>query len=195
MLIRSDGFHQGVHNVSGGRLSIAAVMRLTAIIALNLGVIRFLADFFFFQFPPFLFLSVSLDLALVQAVVFGRPLRTFYFTFLVVGIFSTGVVTYLLLKSGIPLLSHSLPILETAIRHYRAFRGQSSVISPYTEFPMLAAAEQWLGCILALVPALAAAVLASWWMRRRGVRRSEPCPPGAAVDRSTGLLNSWGGGA
>ncbi len=81
--------------MSGGRVSIAVVMKLTAIIALNLALPRAVPYLWVFQVPPFLFLIVVLDLALVQAVAFGRPLRTFYFTFLIVGIVSTSVVTAL----------------------------------------------------------------------------------------------------
>ena len=61
----------------------------------------------------------------------------------------------------------SLRILEAAIQHYRSARGQSRVVSPLIEFPILRTAEAWLACILGLVPAWAAAVLASWSMRRR----------------------------
>jgi hypothetical protein len=157
--------------VSGRRFSIAVVMKLTAIIALNLAMRRVVPDMLF-EAPPFLFLIVALDLALVQAVAFGRPLRTFYFTFLIVGVLSTGVVTALSFRSSNPMLG-SLHILEAAIQHHRAVRGQSRVISLYNEFPMLATAERWLTCTLGLLPAWAAAVLTSWWMRRRCRRKGE----------------------
>src|SRR4051812_13846122 len=99
-------------------------MKLTAIIALNLALLRVAESVeSILLFPPFLFPIVLLDLALVQAVTFGRPLRTFYFTFLIVGILSTGVVTALCLRESRP-PPGSLHILETAIQHYRAVRGE-----------------------------------------------------------------------
>jgi len=147
-------------------------MKLTAIIALNFALLRAAGPVVsIFQFPPFLLMIVLLDLALVQAVAFGRPLRTFYFTFLIVGVVSTGVITALCVRESRPPWL-SLHILETAIQHYRAVRGESRGISPYTEFPMLAEAERWVTCILSLLPPLAAAVLASRWMRRRCLRKS-----------------------
>lgn len=157
--------------MSGGRVSIAGVMKLTAIIALNLAVLRvvpvMLADA-----PPFLFAIVVLDLVLVQAAGFGRPLRAFHYTFLIVGVVSTGVITALAFRQSNP-APGSLHILETAIQHHRAVRGQNRVISLDIEFPMLAAAERWVTCILGLLPAWAAAVLASWSMRRGCRRKSE----------------------
>jgi len=157
--------------VPGRRFSIAVVMKLTAIIALNLAISRVVPDKLF-EAPPCLFLIVALDLALVQAVAFGRPLRTFYFTFLIVGVLSTGVVTALSFRSSNPMWG-SLHILEAAILHHRAVRGQSRVLSLYYEFPMLLTAERWLTGTLGLLPAWAAAVLASWWMGRRYRRKSE----------------------
>ena len=157
----------------GRRVSIAVVMRLTAIIASNLAALRLLPDVLWvFTVPPFLFMIILLDLALVQAVAFGQPLRTFYFTFLIVGVFSTGVITVLAFRQ--PQSEWvTLHILETAIQHYRAVRGQSPVIPPYIEFPMLAAADLWITCILVgLLPAVPAA-LATWSRRRRCRRRSE----------------------
>jgi hypothetical protein len=158
--------------VSGKRVSIALAMRLTVIVALNLAMLRAVPDMSFFLIPPIFFGIVLLDLALVLPVVFGRPLGTFYFTFLIVGVLSTSVITVLaaMLSSAPPL---SLHILETAIQHLRAARGQSRVVSLYDEFPMLVAAELWLTCILSVLPAWAAATLASWWLRRRRRRTSK----------------------
>ena len=159
-------FRSGEQNVSVGRVSIGILMKLTAIIAVNLALIRAVPDLLLFQAPPFLFLIVVLDLALIQALAFGRPLRTFYFTFLIVGIVSTGVVTALCTRDVRP-PRLSLHILETAIQHYRAVRGESQAISPYIEYPWLTAAERCVTSMLALCPALVAAVLASRWMHRR----------------------------
>jgi hypothetical protein len=82
-----------------------------------------------------------------------------------VGLLSTGVLIALAFTESSP-VPGSLRILEAAIQHYRAVRGESRVISPFIEFPMLPTAEAWLACILGLLPACAAAVLVSWSMRR-----------------------------
>ena len=150
--------------MSGRRVSIALIMKLTAIIALNLAMLR-VVPVMLFQVPLALSLIVTIELALVQ-IAFDRPLGTFYFTFLIVGILSTGEITYLAFRQS-NAVRGSLHILETAIQHYRAVQGQSRVIPLHVEFPMLGDAERWLTCILALSPAWAAAALASWWMRRR----------------------------
>jgi hypothetical protein len=158
--------------VPGRRISIAVVMKLTAIIAVNLAVLRLLPEVWVFSLPPFLFMVMLLDLALVQTVAFGQPLRTFYFTFLIAGVLSTAVISVFAFNQPEP-GQGKLHILETAIQYYGKFRGRGPVIPPYIEFPMLATADQWITCILVgVLPALTA-VLASWWMRRRSARKSE----------------------
>ncbi len=151
--------------MNGRRLSIAVVMKLTAIIAFNLAVLRLVPEMRA-GFPPCVFAIVMINLLLVQIVALGRPLRAFHHTFLIVGLLSTGVLIALAFTESSP-VPGSLRILEAAILHYRAVRGKSRVISPLIEFPMLPTAEAWLACILGLLPAWAAAVLASWSMRRR----------------------------
>ncbi len=59
--------------VSGRRTSIAVVMRLTAIIAVNLAVLRLLPEVWVFSLPAFLFMVMLLDLALAQTFAFGQP--------------------------------------------------------------------------------------------------------------------------
>ena len=125
-----------------------------------------------FLFPPFAFMITLLDLALVQAFVFGQPLRTFYFTFLIAGVFSTTAITLLaIMQPSAP--PGSLHILETAFRRYRALQAQNGGIPLDIEFGMLVAADRLLTTILALLPAVVAAVLASWWVRRRSGRTSK----------------------
>ena len=150
--------------MSSKPFSIAVVMKLTAIIALNLAVLRLVPEMRA-GFPPCVFAIVMINLLLVQIVALGRPLRAFHHTFLIVGLLSTGVLIALAFTESSP-VPGSLRILEAAIQHYRAVRGESRVISPLIEFPMLRTAEAWLACILGLLPAWAAAVLASWSMRR-----------------------------
>jgi hypothetical protein len=69
-------------------------MKLTAVVALNLALLRVTPTDIILA-PAIAYLIVMLDLALVEAFVFGRPLGTFYFTFLGVGFLSFGVATAL----------------------------------------------------------------------------------------------------
>jgi hypothetical protein len=140
-------------------------MKLTAIIALNLAVLRLVPEMRI-AFPTSVFAIVMINLLLVQTVALGQRLRAFHYTFLIVGFISSAVTIALAFTISRP-VPGSLRILEAAIEHYRAVRGQSRVISPLIEFPMLRTDEAWLACILGLLPAWAAAALASWSMRRR----------------------------
>jgi hypothetical protein len=144
-------------------------MKLTAIVAVNLALVRF-APAIAFRMPPFFFLLVLLDLALVQAVAFGRPLGTFYFTFLIAGIVSTCAITVFSVRESNP-VPVSLHILDTMFQNYRAFQGEPPLSRPHMQFPLLLVAEQWLTCAFCLIPAYAAAVLAS---RFRSARRIGP---------------------
>ncbi len=157
--------------MSSQRFSIAVVMKLIAIIALNLAVLRVVPEMRAAS-PPSVFAIVMINLLLVQTVALGRPLRAFHYTFLIVGLLSTGVMIALAFSRSSP-VPGSLRILETVIHHYRAIRVQSRVLSPLIKFLMLPTAEAWLACILGLLPAWAAAVLASWTMRRPYRRKSE----------------------
>jgi hypothetical protein len=162
--------------MAGTRVSIAVLMKLTAIVAVNLALIRF-APAIAFRMPPFLFLIVLLDLALVQAVALGRPLGTFYFAFLIAGVVSTAAITVYSVRESNP-VPVSLHILDTAVQHYLALRGEPPLIRPYVQLPMLLAAEHWLTCTLCLVPACAAALLATRFRRRQ--RSGLPASSGTA---------------
>ena len=148
----------------GRRASIAGVMKVTAIVALSLALLRFVPNLLL-QIPVFVFLIVALELAIVHAS-FGRPLRTFYFTFLIVGALLTGVITALFFSESNP-VPGSLQNLEAAFESRRGTPARSRVIALYYEFPVLAAADGFVTCLLGLLPAWAAAALASRWMRRR----------------------------
>jgi len=149
--------------VPGRGLSIALVMRLTALVALNLAVLRLMPVIP--ESPPFLFALVVLDIVLVQAVALGRPLRAFHYTFLIVGVLSTGLITALAFRDSRPVIG-SLHILETIIQWHRAARGETGVVSPHMEFPRLASAERWVTGTIGLVPAWAAGVIVSRRMRQ-----------------------------
>jgi hypothetical protein len=156
--------------MSGRRASIAGVMKLTAIVALSLALLRFVPTRVLL-IPVFAFLTVALELAIVHAF-FDRPLRTFYFTFLIVGVLLTGVITALPFNTSNP-LPGSLPNLEIAIRSRREVLPQSRILALYTEYPMLTDADGFVACLFGLLPALAVAALASRWMDRRSGRRTQ----------------------
>ena len=114
------------------------------------------------RIPIFVFLIVLLELAIVQAS-FRRPLRTFYFTFLIVGVLLTGTITYLFFDFSSP-VPGSLHNLETAIQSRRGVVARSRVMAMYVEYPSLAAADGFITCLLGILPAWAAGALASRWM-------------------------------
>ena len=87
-------------SMTGRRSSIAASMTLTAIIASNLAMLR-LVPAMVFQVPVFVFVIVGLDLALLH-LVFGRPLRAFYFSLLISGSLFTGAITALFFSEAYP---------------------------------------------------------------------------------------------
>ena len=123
--------------MSGRRASIAGVMKLTAIIALSLGLLRFVPTAVL-TIPIFVFLIVLLELAIVQAF-FGRPLRTFYFTFLIVGALLSGTITYFFFGFSGP-VPGSLPNLEAAIQNLRGtVRGSETGQGPNLVGPLILA--------------------------------------------------------
>lgn len=146
-------------------VSIALAMKLTALVALNLAICRTLP--FIPESPPFLFVLVVLDIVLVQAVAFGRPLRAFHYTFLIVGVFSTGLVTAFAFRASRPVIG-SLHILETLIQWSRAARGETRIVSPYNEFQTLEAAERFVTGAIGLLPAWVVGLMASRFTQRRG---------------------------
>jgi hypothetical protein len=145
-------------------------MKLTAMIAFNLAVLRFV-PLPILSIPIFVFLIVLLELAIVHAL-FGRPLRTFYFVFLLVGVLLTAMITYLFF--GFTSMGPgSLSNLETAIKTRLGLTSQSNVIALYSRIPNLAAADGFLTCLLAILPAWAAGLIAAKWMGRRAGRERE----------------------
>jgi hypothetical protein len=148
-------------------------MGLTAIVALNLAALPMLPGMFF-EVPFSLFLIVSLELALVQ-VAFGRPLSTFYFTFLGLGFVVSIYATVLLAPlGGRPI--RSLGILQAGFELYKAVRGQGQITPRSVDIRGLAEADRVVTGILSMLPAFAVAVVAS----RLTGRSSASVPEGIA---------------
>jgi hypothetical protein len=97
-------------SLSSKQFSIAVVMRLTAIIAVNLAVLRLVPDVGI-AFPRFVFAIVMANLLLAQTFVLSRPLRAFHYTFLIIGFLWIGVIIPLAFRKFSP-VPGSLRILE-----------------------------------------------------------------------------------
>jgi hypothetical protein len=76
------------------RVTIALIMKFTAQVALNLALLPPVADRAP-ESPVICFMLVALNLVAIQAVLLGRPLRTFHHTFLAVGTVSSIALTVL----------------------------------------------------------------------------------------------------
>jgi hypothetical protein len=70
--------------VSSQGVSLSLLMKLVALIALDLAFLRFQP--FLPQSPLLLLALVTLDLIIIQYFILGRPLGTFHYTFLIVGL-------------------------------------------------------------------------------------------------------------
>jgi hypothetical protein len=102
--------------MSERNVSIALLMKLTALAAVNLGLFVF-ADMRPMVSPletaPGFFIVAALNLVIVQSVILGRPLGAFHFTFLVVGTLASIVVTFLTIGLTRGRSEWSLGILES----------------------------------------------------------------------------------
>ena len=70
--------------VSESGVSIAAIMKITALAAINLAM--FAGVFTVLAVPVVLFFLVMLDLVVIQSAILGRPLRTAHYLFLILGL-------------------------------------------------------------------------------------------------------------
>ena len=79
-------------------ISLAAVMKLTAIVALDLALINRGIEFLIT--PVSLFLLATLNAAIVQAVILGQPFRISQISLLIIGMVSAVAITALLADGG-----------------------------------------------------------------------------------------------
>jgi uncharacterized membrane protein HdeD (DUF308 family) len=102
--------------MSERNVSIALLMKLTALAAVNLALFMF-ADLrpmvSPLETPPGLFIVAALNLVIVQSVILGRPLRAFHFTFLVVGAIASVGLPIFMFRYGARRPEWSLGILES----------------------------------------------------------------------------------
>jgi hypothetical protein len=80
--------------MSGQRVTIALMMKFTALVALNLALLLPVADRAR-ESPVICFMLAALNLVVIQAVLLGRPLQTSHHTFLAVGTISSIALTAL----------------------------------------------------------------------------------------------------
>ena len=80
--------------MAGQRVTIALMMKFTALVALNLALLLPVADRAP-ESPVICFMLAALNLVVIQAVLLGRPLQTFHHTFLAVGTVSSIALTAL----------------------------------------------------------------------------------------------------
>ena len=80
--------------MAGHRVTIALMMKFTALVAMNLALFLPVADRAL-ESPVICFMLAALNLVVIQAVLLGRPLQTFHHTFLAVGTVSSVALTAL----------------------------------------------------------------------------------------------------
>ncbi len=143
--------------MSGRGVSIALVMKVIALVALNLAILR-LAPFIP-ESPPFFCVLVTLDIMLVQTLVLRRRLGVFHYTFFIVG-FVSSIVTSIVFFMGQPRpdVEGSMHVLETLVGWYRALSGDERRSDQFDA--ILRMAERCVTGIVSLLPAWAAGVLA-----------------------------------
>ncbi len=155
--------------MSAKGISIAFTMHLTALVALDLTLLRILPVIL--ESPPLLYAFVVFNLVFVQALALARPLNAFHYAFIVVGLVSS-VLTTLSAFNYTRREVGSLYILEALVKRYRAARGESQVVSPYFEFAWLGQAERFLTSLLGLSPAWVAGIIATRLIRRKNREKS-----------------------
>ena len=117
---RSRGGEEMVVSAKAVPLSLA--MKHVALIALNLALLRVCP--FILQSPPLLFALVMLDLVLAPAVILGRPLHAFHYTFFAVGLAASIGLSVIAFANAPPGgRVGSLGILEPLVGVYRDRRG------------------------------------------------------------------------
>jgi hypothetical protein len=152
--------------VSRKGVPISLVMKLTALIAVNLALL--LEGPVILLSPPLLFFLVMLDLVLVQSVILGRPLHDFHYTFLIVGLVASIVLSFLAYYNAPPGKVGSLRILETLIGTYLQVTASPPLNRQALEY--LAIAERCVTSTLGLLLAWTAGLLVARLARLRQPR-------------------------
>jgi hypothetical protein len=133
-------------------------MRFSALVALNLAVVRIAPVVV--REPVFLLGLVALNVVLVQAVVLGRPLGGFHYTFMLIGIVLISVIS----MSG---PSARLRMTQRCLRIVDEPRRWFGFEHPLVLSVDLRVAEPVLVDLFSIVPAWVGGVVVSRFLRRR----------------------------
>jgi hypothetical protein len=120
--------------MAGAKVTIALIMKFTALVALNLALFPPRVADRALESPVFCFMLAALNVVVIQAVVLGRPLRTFHHTFLVVGILSSIALTVISYPwagpwKGVASASGILMAWTVGLREARLVRQRGGVAS------------------------------------------------------------------
>jgi len=149
--------------VSSQGVPLSLLMKLVALIALDLAFLRFQP--FLPQSPLLLFALVMLDLIIIQYFILGRRLGAFHYTFLIVGL-----VASLALHTC---SFNSLHTLETLIGLYQEITGTPTW--KRQSLGCLAIADRCVTSTLVLLLAWAAGLWVARQVRRRQPRSGRQC--------------------
>ena len=174
------------------RLSIASVMKLTALVAVDLALVG--GDtWWLLGIPVILILVVALNLALVQVFLLRRPLRAFHYTFMAVGMVSS--IAFSVLVSD----PNSLGVNVAIVWQHRGANGVAWLARIYQEDYHTFRTILGLGAgFLTLLTAWASGLLVAWVMRRRcqrlggEARSSAPVVAGALAGFGLATISSHG---
>jgi hypothetical protein len=145
--------------VSSRRASIAQVMIVVAIVAVNLGLLR-VTPMEIVTFPTVWVLLGTIDFVVIWKIVLTRALRAFHYTFLIVFVIAYLVLAYFVSMERL----HPLGLL---VRWYQQLAGEkTNLIS--LGWLRRAESEIWMACFLSLLLACATGSVAAWLESRRG---------------------------
>ena len=143
--------------MSAKRASIAQVMVVVAMAAVNLAVIRSM-PLEVVTYPTIWVLLGTIDFVIFWKLIAKQSLRAFHYTFLIVF-----VVTYVIVALVVSMERVSL--LGPLVRWYQTIAGVNTIRN---SFGLLWIAEFWTACLLSFVFAYAIGAVAAWLERRRG---------------------------
>jgi hypothetical protein len=144
--------------MSGQRASIAQVMMVVALAAVNLAVLR-ITPLEIVTFPSIWVVLGSIDFVIIWKLILTRSLRAFHYTFLIVFV----VVFFVMANFVATERLHPLGLL---VHWYQRLTvDKSNSISP--GFGFLWIGEFWMACFLSFVLAYATGLVAAWFEKRR----------------------------
>jgi hypothetical protein len=142
--------------MSAQRASIAQVMMVVALAAVNLAVLR-ITPLEIVTFPSIWVVLGSIDFVIIWKLILTRSLRAFHYTFLIVFV----VVFFVMANFVATERLHPLALL---VRWYQRLTvDKSNSIS----FGFLWIGEFWMACFLSFVLAYATGLVAAWFEKRR----------------------------